>query len=102
MLVSKDVSFSVGNHDFTQFNIVPSVALVVETPDTVSQSIYCHQVVLTLKDGAFQPSSAVRHCVEVFSALKQHGYNSIPCPVLALYTGSGPITTSHLLRCSCS
>ena len=35
VLVSKDITFAVGDHDFTKCKIVPSVSLVVNVPSSV-------------------------------------------------------------------
>ena len=90
VLVAKDTALSVGDHDFTKVKIVPSVALVVEVPEAVSDSFYNGQVVVTLKEAAFQPSSAIRHSAELLSTLKVCQVNGIISPVLALYTDGGP------------
>ena len=38
VIVCKDVSFEVGNHDFTKVSIIPSVTLVADIPDTLAGS----------------------------------------------------------------
>eukprot|EP00117_Sycon_ciliatum_P002691 scpid45083/ scgid7803/ len=90
VLVSKDVAFVVADHDFTKVKLVPSVALVVDIPESVCDSFYRGQVIVSLKEAAFQPSSAVRHAAELTTALKQCKVNTIVHPVLALYTDGGP------------
>ena len=55
VIVCKDVSFEVGNHDFTKVSIVPSVTLVADIPNTLAGSWYEGKVVVTLKEAAFEP-----------------------------------------------
>ena len=47
--------FLVGDHDFTKFSIIPSVALQLNIPSDISECWYSGKVNLGLKEGAFQP-----------------------------------------------
>lgn len=38
VLVRKNESFEVGDHDYTKFSIIPSVCLLVDIPDDVAGS----------------------------------------------------------------
>lgn len=38
VLVHSSTSFQVADHDFTRFSVIPSVALVVDIPDSISGS----------------------------------------------------------------
>lgn len=90
---SYNEEFQVGDHDFTQFSIIPSVMFRVESyiPDTIEGSWYSGQVCITFKKGEFQPSSPMRHGAELSSWLTtQLGSKSI----LFLYTDGRP---DHLL-----
>jgi hypothetical protein len=69
VLVSLNSSFQVGDHDLTQHSIVPSVCFLVDIPETVESSWYTGQVVVGLKEGAFEPSSPARHCTELGNIL---------------------------------
>ena len=45
------------DHDFTKFGIVPSCILVIDLPEEISESWYCGQVFVSLKETTFEPSS---------------------------------------------
>ena len=44
VIVAKNTSFQVADHDFTKFSITPSVALSIDIPDTIEGSFYHGQV----------------------------------------------------------
>lgn len=69
VLVHESENLLVGDHDFTKFSIIPSVTLMVNIPEQISDSWYDGQVYVGVKDAAFEPSSPVRHVVEVNSIL---------------------------------
>lgn len=52
------------DHDFSRFNLIPSVTLKVDIPESVDESFYTGQTTVTIKDAITQPSSAVRHVAE--------------------------------------
>ena len=64
VLVALSKSFLVSDHDFTRFSLVPSVALIVDIPDSPDESFHRGQVLVGLKDLALEPSSALRHATE--------------------------------------
>ena len=70
VLVSLDKAFTVSDHDFTQFSLVPSVDLLVDIPATPDDAFHCGQVCIGLKDLAPEPSSVLRHAGELS---KVHG-----------------------------
>ena len=43
----------VGDHDFTHFSVVPSLSLILDIPDTVEESWYRVQVIVTGVDLGF-------------------------------------------------
>ena len=88
VLVSLNSSFQVGDHDFTQHSIVPSVCFLVDIPETVESSWYTGQVVVGLKEGAFEPSSPARHCTELGQILSSRNLQTKP--ILFLYSDGGP------------
>ena len=90
VLVGRDVSFVVADHDFTKIKLIPSVALVCDVPEEISSSFYAGQLAVSLKEAAFEPSSPLRHAAELVSDLKAAGVNTILKPVLLLYTDGGP------------
>ena len=88
ILVKVGASFEVGDHDFTKFSLVPSVILVNDIPTEITGSWYSGQVFFALKEGAFEPSSPIRHVTELISSLEQLATTK---PMLLLYyTDGGP------------
>ena len=53
------------DHDFTRFSVIPTVSLIVDIPTTIDGSWYDGQVLVSLKDAVFEPSSALRHATEL-------------------------------------
>ena len=87
VFVSLQDQFCVGDHDFTKFGLISSVALEVNIPDTVEGSWYNGNVYIGLKDSVFKPSSPLRHATELCSLLvTRMGDKSI----LFLFTDGGP------------
>ena len=62
---------NLGDHDFTKFSLIPSVSLVVDIPDDVTQSWYTGNVFNGLKEGAFEPSSPHRYMTELCEIVKK-------------------------------
>ena len=88
VLVRAGASFEVGDHDFTKFSMVPSVTLINDIPCVLEDSWYCGQVIVTLKEVAFEPSSPLRHAAELKQSLHQE--KVAQNPMLCLYTDGGP------------
>ena len=61
-MVGLDSSFQVGDHDFTRHSIIPSVCFLIDIPEEVESTWYSGQVIVGLKESAFEPSSPVRQC----------------------------------------
>lgn len=80
--------YSVADHDFTKFSVVPSVKMVVEIPDSTEGSFYRGQVYVGTKDCVFEPSSPLRHATELITVLESENITSKP--ILLLYTDGGP------------
>ena len=72
VLVSLDKAFTVSDHDFTRFSLIPSVALLVDVPSSPVESFHRGQVCIGLKDLALEPSSALRHATEFSKVM--YGY----------------------------
>ena len=89
VLVRAGTTFEVGDHDFTKFSIIPSVSLLVDIPDTISQSWYRGQVFVGYKDAAFEPSSPMRHEAELSQILNRND-TLHKQSVLFLYSDGGP------------
>ena len=88
VLVSRNSSFEVGDHDFTRFSIVPSVCFVIDIPETIDGSWYTGKVLVGLKEATFEPSSPIRHSVEISDCLVSRGLQNNP--VLFVYCDGGP------------
>ena len=87
VLVHSSSSFQVGDHDFTNMSITPSVSFVVDIPENINESWYDGLVHVLFKDSAFEPSSPCRHAAELDAILQP---NAMDYPVLFLYTDGGP------------
>ena len=72
ILVQADTTFEVGDHDFSNFSIIPSVSLLVGIPSQLSGSWYHGLVTVFLKEGAFEPSSPFRHMAELLNTLSSN------------------------------
>ena len=96
VVVSTDAPFCVGDHDFTKAKIVPSVTLLCNVPEKITDSFYSGgKVQVTLKGGIFEPSSPLRHCSELLHTLEQ--CQSHLNPILCLYTDGGPDHRTNFL-----
>ena len=80
--------FLVGDHDFTKFGLIPSVALQITIPDDISGSWYSGKVNIGLKESAFEPSSPLRHACELNQLIATA--ESDRKPILFLYSDGGP------------
>ena len=88
VIVGRNQTFMVADHDFTKFSLVPSVNFFIDIPEDVSESWYSGQVVVHLKESSMEPSSPLRHAAELLHYIEQQ-HSSVP-PVLFTYTDGGP------------
>ena len=88
VIVGLDSSMPVGDHDFTRFSITPSVCFILQIPDVVEESWYRGQVLVGIKESAFEPSSPLRHSTELSNILISKHLDTEP--ILFLYTDGGP------------
>ena len=79
--------FTVADHDFTKIVLVPSCILVIDLPEEISDSWYCGQVFVSLKQTVFEPSSPFRHTCELHQVLTSL---SLKKRVLLVYSDGGP------------
>jgi len=96
VVVSKNMTFIVSDHDFTKCSLIPSVSMICNIPVSINDSFYRGKVHIGLKDPIFQPSNSLRHMTELYNILLQTGQNN---PFLMLYTDGGPdhkITYLHV------
>ena len=68
-MVHSSTRFQVADPDFTRFSVIPSVALKVDIPDSISGSWYSGDVQVLYKDSAFEPSSNVQHAAKLAALL---------------------------------
>lgn len=87
VLVASNSQLLAGDHNFTKFSIILSVVLDTDIPEEISGSWYQGQVLISFKEGAFEPSSPARHSTELASILRDR---VIEKPVLFLYSDGGP------------
>ena len=78
------------DHDFTKFNLTPSVYLVCDIPDDSQSSFYRGQPVVIIKDSIFQPSSPYRHMAEFVDIAKDHFDEEDVPPLILFYHDGGP------------
>ena len=86
VLVDRNETFEVSDHDFCKFSIIPSVSFVLDIPEEFDQSWYRGTVHIGYKDAVFELSSALRHVTELHSILHKQTSN----PMLFIYTDGGP------------
>ena len=69
------------------FSIIPSILLLCEIPAEISGSWYDGEVKVMFKEGAFEPSSPLRHSTEIANAITTVVQIK---PVLFIYSDGGP------------
>ena len=87
VVVSKDTTFTVADHDFTKTGIIPSVTMICNIPESINGNFYSGKVHIGLKDPIFQPSSPIRHATELYNILLKE---LVDKPVLCLYMDDRP------------
>ena len=60
------------DHDFHVCGIVPSVAFVVDIPESPADSFFSGQPFVVCTDKITQPSSALRHSIELTGIIRTH------------------------------
>ncbi len=78
---------TIADHDFTKFGIVPSIILLLDLPEEISESWYRGQVFVAPKETVFEPSSPCRHACELYQTLTSLSFDK---KVLFLYSDGGP------------
>jgi len=58
-----------GEHDFTKFSLIPSVAFIIDIPAAIDGSWYDDEVYIGLKGAVYKPSSPLQHLTELYSIL---------------------------------
>src|ERR1044072_1732841 len=88
VVVSRDTTFAVADHDYTKLGIVPSVTMICNIPESINGDFYAGKVNIGLKDPIFQSSSPLRHPTELYNILLEE--EVVNKPVLCLYTDGAP------------
>ncbi len=57
VVVSKNTTFAVADHDFTKTEIISNVTMICNIPESINSDFYAGKVHIGLKDPIFQPSS---------------------------------------------
>ncbi|GES92876.1 uncharacterized protein LOC109590753 [Rhizophagus clarus] len=86
VIVAKNETFAVGDHDFTKYSLIPSVMMICDVPNNIKDSFYKGKVKIGLKDAIFQGSSSLRHMTELYDILIN---TKLDHPFLMLYTDGG-------------
>jgi hypothetical protein len=85
------VTPSVGEHDFVRFHLTPSLHVLVDMPEPNTQyedvSFYRGTPTVILKSHLFEPSSAMRHAVEL-NTIEMLGH--LVKEIMVKYTGGCP------------
>ncbi len=69
IIISKDITFAVANHDFTKIEIIPSVIMIYNIPDLINSDFYTEKVHIKLKDPIFQSSLLLQHATKLYYIL---------------------------------
>lgn len=100
VMVIEGTQLKASDHDWHRFKLTPTVMIECAVPEETSGSFYSGQVYVVNKDAVFEPSTPMRHIVELDKARRQkHGpatdYEEAtqePCslPVEIHYSDGGP------------
>ena len=77
VLVGRNETIEVSDHDFCKFSIVPSVSFVLDIPEEFDQSWYRGTVHIGYKDAVLERSSALCHVIELCSVLQKQTTNPV-------------------------
>ncbi len=89
-LTTSDTILGACDHNFTKFNLTPSVYLICDIPDDANSSFYRGQPVVTLKDSVFLSSSPYRHMTEFVELAKEAFSERVVPPIIFFYHDGGP------------
>ena len=93
VIVHSGTWLEAADHDFTKFSITPSMFLVCDIPEEVPGSWYTGEVIVMLKEGAFQPSCPLRHSTELSNILRDRVQHKPIFFVIQM----GALTTERLI-----
>ena len=61
VLTSSGIDVVALDHDFTKAKFIPSIALAINIPDSITESFYQDKVFVGVKDAVFSPSSSLMY-----------------------------------------
>ena len=67
VIVANEMTFAVADHDFTKCDLIPSVIMQAEIPNSIDESFYHSNIYVGLKDSIFEPSSVLRYASELYN-----------------------------------
>ena len=79
------------DHDFHVHGIVPSVAFFINTPESIKDSFFSGEAMVTLKEKVTQPSSALRHARELSNIIRTHygDFDRAKKPIMVIVSDGG-------------
>ena len=89
VMVNRNESSEVADHDFTKFSLIPSVSLLIDIPEDITGSWYTGQVMIGLKEGTCEASSPHRHVTELHEVLNDNDFLTDKF-ILFVYSDGGP------------
>jgi len=88
VVVSRDTTFAVADHDYTKTGIISSVTMICNIPESINGDFYAGKVRIGLKDPIFQPFSPLHHATELYHILLKE--ELADKPILCLYINGEP------------
>ena len=89
VLVAENTVFVLGDHDFTKAELIQSVTLLVDIPESATASCYKRTVNVCPEEAALQPSSPLRQATELSKFLTTNP-DVVLKPILAILVDVGP------------
>ncbi|CAI2193524.1 17688_t:CDS:1, partial [Funneliformis geosporum] len=69
VIVSKDITFAVTNHNSTKTGIIPNIAMIYNISDSINSDFYTRKMHIGLKDLIFQLSLLISYATELYYIL---------------------------------
>src|SRR6266540_2140720 len=67
VIIANGMIFTIANHDFTKYDLIPSIIMQAEISNSIDKSFYHNNVYVSLKDLIFELLSALRHASEFYN-----------------------------------
>ena len=71
-------------------NIIPTVDMICDVPESIDDSLYWGVVNIKLKEGVFQPSSTTRSTLELVQTMRENEFDDFDTPNVYMITDGGP------------